>query len=267
MPSKSASAASLTVQQTFSSKVTAELKQYIKKAGGTVTIQYQDLKSGQGFQINGNKPMLAASTIKLPLTLYIMELAAKKKINLNQKLVYKKHHYYGGSGVIQYQKVGTAYTIRDLVKKAIIYSDNIAFIMLKERVGQANLIKFMKSLGGQYAYPNGHNYMSAADLTLYAKKLYQFSLTNPLGKELIGYMKKTIYNTTIPRGIKGPAIAHKVGMIPMYLVYNDVAIVFDHHPFVLAIMTKNISYNKSQKVIADLAAIVYKNHKAKYGTK
>ncbi|WP_169802737.1 serine hydrolase [Neobacillus soli] len=263
VPAKNASAAALTAHQDFSKKVSAELTKYIKKSGGTVTLQYQDLGTGDVFQIKGKTAGRAASTIKLPLALYIMEQASKGKINLNQKLVYKSRHYSGGSGVIQNQKVGTSYTIRDLVKKAMIYSDNIAFIMLKERVGQANLVKYIKSIGGQYAYPNGQNLTSANDLTIYAKKLYQFSKKSPLGEELVGYLKKTVYNTTIPKGIKGVAVAHKVGMIPAERIYNDAAIVYDKKPFVLAIMTKNLSYEKSQKVIADLAAIVYKQHKAK----
>ncbi|MDR6998851.1 serine hydrolase [Neobacillus niacini] len=268
LPSQSASAAELTAQKDFSKKALAELNRYIKKAGGTVTLQYQDLITDDSLQIRGKTSGRAASTIKLPLTLYIMEQASKGKINLNQKLTYKRYHYYGGSGVIQYQKVGTRYTIRDLVKKAIIYSDNIAFIMLKERVGQGNFIQYMKSLGGKYTYPNGQNLTSSKDLTIYAKKLYQFSNKSKYGKELVGYLKKTIYNTTIPRGIKGVSIAHKVGMIPMYKVYNDVAIVYENkQPFTLAIMTKNISYEKSQRVIADLARIVYKYHKAKTAAK
>ncbi|MGG1396567.1 serine hydrolase [Bacillus salipaludis] len=267
LPTQSASAAELTAQKDFSKKAAAELNRYIKKAGGTVTLQYQDLITGDSLQIRGKTSGRAASTIKLPLTLYIMEQASKGKINLNQKLTYKKHHYYSGSGVIQYQKVGTRYTIRDLVQKAIIYSDNIAFIMLKERVGQGNFVKYMKSLGGKYTYPNGQNLTSANDLTIYAKKLYQFSNKSKYGDELVGYLKQTIYNTTIPRGIKGVSIAHKVGMIPMYKVYNDVAIVYHQQPFTLAIMTKNISYEKSQRVIADLARIVYKYHIAKTAVK
>ncbi|OIK16326.1 hypothetical protein BIV60_04735 [Bacillus sp. MUM 116] len=267
VPGKNASAAELTAQQDFLTKASGELNQYIKKAGGTVTLQYQDLITGDSLQIRGKTSGRAASTIKLPLTLYIMEQASKGKINLNQKLTYQKSHYYSGSGVIQYQKVGTHYTIRDLVKKAIIYSDNIAFIMLKERVGQDNFIKYMKSLGGQYTYPNGQNLTSANDLSIYAKELYQFSNKSNYGKELVGYLKQTIYNTTIPRGIKAVSVAHKVGMIPMYKVYNDVAIVYDNQPFTLAIMTKNISYEKSQKVIADLAGIVYKYHKTKTAAK
>ncbi len=267
MPSNNASAAELTAHQDFSNKLSVELTNYIKKSGGTVTLQYQDIVTGEVFQIQGKTSGRAASTIKLPLALYIMEQASQGKINLNQKLKYKSYHYYGGSGVIQKQKVGTYYTIRDLVKKAMIYSDNIAFIMLKERVGQGNFIKYMKSVGGQYAYPNGRNLTSANDLTIYANRLYQFSEKNPLGKELVGYLKQTVYNTTIPRGIKGTAVAHKVGMIPDERIYNDAAVVYDNTPYVLAIMTKGISYEKSQRVIADLAAIVNKNHQAKASAK
>jgi len=263
IPSPQASAAELTAHQDFTKKVSVELNKYIKKSGGLVMLQYQDLVTGETFQIKGKTSSRAASTIKLPLALYIMEQAAKGKINLNQKLKYKSYHYYGGSGVIQKDKVGTSYTIRDLVKKAMIYSDNIAFIMLKERVGQQNFIKYMKSVGGKYAYPNGQNLTSAKDLTIYAKRLYLFSNKSPLGKELVGYLKKTVYNTTIPRGIKGTAVAHKVGMIPMDRIYNDAAIVYDKNPYVLAIMTRGISYEKSQKVIAGLAGIVNKHHKAK----
>nr|WP_164745702.1 serine hydrolase [Neobacillus mesonae] len=247
----------------FSTKLSTELKNYIKKSGGTVTLQYKDITTGEVFQLNGKTSGRAASTIKLPLALYIMEQASIGKINLNKKLKYKSYHYYGGSGIIQKKKVGTYFTIRELVKYAMVYSDNIAFIMLKEYVGQAKFIKYMKSLGGQYAYPNGRNLTSANDLTIYANKLYQFSKKSPYGQELAGYLKKTVYNTTIPRGIKGVPIAHKVGMIPADRIYNDAAVVYDQKPFVLAIMTRNISYEKSQKVIAGVAAIVYKHHKTK----
>lgn len=248
----------------FSADLSKELKNYIKKSGGTVTLQYKDLTSGEVFQLNGKTSGRAASTIKLPLATYVMEQAAKGKINLNKKLQYKSYHYFGGTGIIQKKKVGTKFTIRQLVKYAMVYSDNIAFIMLKEYVGANNFYKYMKSLGGQYAYPaNGLTVTSANDLMIYANKLYQFSNKSKYGQELVSYLKKTVYNTTIPRGIKGVSIAHKVGMIPASLIYNDVAIVFDKRPFVLAIMTRGLSNSKAEKVIADLAAMVYKHHKAK----
>lgn len=249
--------------QIFTQGLSKELNQYIKKSGGSITLHYREFSTGDEFKINSTSAKKAASTIKLPLALYVMELAAAKKIDLNEKLTYKRHHYYGGSGVIQKNKVGTKYTIRDLVKKAMIHSDNIAFIMLRERVGKNNFIAYMKKIGGKNAYPGGQNLTSSTDLVVYATRLYDFSKYNELGKELVEYLKNTDYNTTIPQGIKGVKTAHKVGMIPMSNIYNDIGIVYDKNPFALAVMTNNLSYKKSQKVIADIASIIYKYHRIK----
>jgi beta-lactamase class A/uncharacterized protein YgiM (DUF1202 family) len=263
LPSHQAEAATISSYQTFNQNLSKELKQYIKKSGGTITLHYREFSTGDEIKINSTGAKKAASTIKLPLALYVMELAAAKKINLNEKLTYKRHHYYGGSGVIQKKKFGTKYTIRDLVKKAMVHSDNIAFIMLREKVGKKNFIAYMKRIGGKNAYPKGQNLTSATDLVVYANRLYNFSRTNPLGIELVGYLKKTDYNTTIPKGIRGVQTAHKVGMIPASRIYNDVGIVYDKNPFALAVMTNKLSYTKSQKVIADISSIVYKHHKVK----
>ncbi|MBT2678803.1 serine hydrolase [Bacillus sp. ISL-35] len=263
LPSHQVQGATLSSYQSFNQNLSKELKKYIKKSGGTITLHYREFSTGDEFKMNSTSAKKAASTIKLPLALYVMELAAEKKINLNEKLTYKRHHYYGGSGVIQKKKFGSKYTIRDLVKKAMIHSDNIAFIMLRERVGKKNFIAYMKRIGGKNAYPKGQNLTSASDLIVYTNRLYNFSTTNALGKELVSYLKKTDYNTTIPKGIKGVSTAHKVGMIPASRIYNDVGIVYDKNPFALAVMTNNLSYTKSQKVIADISSIVYKHHKEK----
>jgi poly-gamma-glutamate capsule biosynthesis protein CapA/YwtB (metallophosphatase superfamily) len=237
-----------------------ELKEYIKPWQDKITLHYKNLISEVSYEINNDKKMPAASTIKLPLALYVMKLADQRDIDISEKLTYMSHHYYEGSGVIQNDKIGTSYTIEDLVEKAMVYSDNIAFIMLKERVGQDNFIQFMKSLGAKYTYPGGQNVTSAGDLILYAKEVYQFSKKSNYGEKLIKYLENTIHNTTIPQGIPDKKIAHKVGMIPKDLIYNDVAIVYGKVPFGLAVTTMGIGYEKSQEVIAGIANIVNKHH-------
>ena len=237
-----------------------KLEEYIKPWQGKITLHYQNLMSDTAFAINSDTKIPAASTIKLPLALYVLKLADQGKLELTEKLTYRSHHYYGGSGVIQNEKIGSSYTIEDLVEKAMVYSDNIAFIMLKERVGQNQFIEYMKSLGAANAYPGGQNITSASDLILYADETYRFSKESKNGAKLLNYLENTIYNTTIPKGIPNKKIAHKVGMIPKDLIYNDVAIVSDTEPFALAVMTKGISYEKSQEVIANIASIVYTHH-------
>ncbi|HYK74774.1 MAG TPA: CapA family protein, partial [Pseudoneobacillus sp.] len=243
-----------------------EIHNYIKPWQGNVTIHYKNLVSNVGYSLDSQSAVRAASTIKLPLALYTMKLAESGKIDLKEKLTYKEHHYYGGSGVIQNSKIGTQYTIEDLVQKAMVYSDNIAFIMLKERIGQNAFIQFMKNLGGKYTYPQGQNLTSAYDLSLYAKDLYQYSQKSSYGQKLVQYLKHTVYNTTIPKGISGIDVAHKVGMIPNEQIYNDIAIVFAKQPYTLAITTKTLPYEKSQQVIAKLASIINQYHQKQTNT-
>ncbi|WP_413300545.1 serine hydrolase [Bacillus sp. 1P10SD] len=238
----------------------ADLAQYIKPYQGKVTLRYQNLVTNEGYSLNSNTEVPAASTIKLPLALFVMKLADEGQIDLNETLTYQSRHYYGGSGVIQNDKVGSVYTIDELVEKALIYSDNIAFIMLKERVRPNQFVSFLKSLGAEYAYPGGRNTTSADDLTLYTEELYRYANQSVNGKKLVQYLEHTVYNTTIPQGIKDVPVAHKVGMIPMNLIYNDAAIVFADEPYTLAITTRGIAYERSQEVIAEIASIINNHH-------
>ncbi|MGX9133295.1 serine hydrolase [Rummeliibacillus sp. JY-2-4R] len=254
---------SAVAKESFNDSLSKELNNYIKKTGGDIAIEYNDLATNETFKMKSTKGYMAASTIKLPLALYVIELADKKKLNLSQKLTYKSYHYVGGSGVIQYQKVGTKYTIKDLVHKAMKYSDNIAFNMLKERVGETNFVKYMRNLGASNSTPNALRYTSTHDLVIYANRLYQYSKTSKNGKMIVDYLQHTIYNSAIPAGIKGGKISHKVGMMPIYKVSHDYGIVYGEDPYILAVMTKGFTYERSNHVIAGIASIVNKHHQKK----
>lgn len=240
------------------------INSYIKHSGGSITLVYRDLTTGDTYSINSSAAHRAASTIKLPLVMDVMNLVSHHKLSLKQKLTYHRYQYCDGSGVIQYKKVGSQYTIADLVKKAVEYSDNIAFIMLEDRVGRAQFHQYIKQIGGKYSYPRGINMTSAQDLTTFITKLYHDAKSNAYDRELITYLKHTKYNATIPAGIKGTVVAHKAGWMPDLKVSNDVAIVYDKHPYTLAILTNGFVYSHSTKVIAHLASLVNKYHKQKY---
>ena len=181
------------------------LDQTVKSASKEVpklALFYQNLVTGQSYSYQSTNVFSAASTIKLPLVLYVYELAAQNKINLQEKLTYKNHHFYGGSGVIQNEQIGSQYTIKELVEKSVVYSDNIAFNMLREKVGQANFIQYANSIGGTVVYPDGRNQTTAKDLSTYLGRLWDFSKKNPeLGQELINLLKNTVYQETVAKSV------------------------------------------------------------------
>lgn len=242
--------------QTLDQFVESSAKKYPQ-----LSVYYQNLSTGYSYSYKTTNIHSAASTIKLPLALYVYELAANKKINLNEKLTYKSSHYYGGSGVIQYDKVGTKYTIKDLLKKAIVYSDNIAFIMLREKVGKTNFINYAKSIGGKVVYPGGKNVTTVQDLSKYLQHVMNFSKKNPaLGNELVALLKNTVYKDTVAKSLNPSSVAHKVGYIPANKIYNDAALVYDEQPYILVVMTQGIPVGQDVKFISQLAEIVQQEH-------
>ncbi|QHE51051.1 hypothetical protein GS400_02890 [Pontibacillus sp. HMF3514] len=237
-----------------------EIEKYLGKNTDRVVFRYENLQTGEFVSKGGSLAKRAASTIKLPLALLIIELAKSEKIDLDQKLTYRSYHHYGGSGVIQFNEEGTTYTVEYLVQKMLVHSDNIAYIMLREHVGRQKFINFMEELGADYAYPNGKNYTSANDLTLYLKHLYRIKEESELAEQVFKWLQNTAYNHGIPQGVKQP-VAHKVGMIPMYNISNDTAIVLGESPYALTILTTNYSYNESKKIISELTTIIDRVHR------
>lgn len=178
-----------------------EIDQYLKCVGGSVGIEYIDLETGEKYTRNSKKAYVAASTGKLPLAMYIMELADQGKINLNKRLTYSAAFYVGGSGITRYDRVGTTYTIQTLIHRAMKYSDNIAFSMLRNYIGRDNYVKYMKKLGAQYSTSGAYQSTSAHDLSLYAQHLYKLSPNSKNMRVLIGYLKNTIYVKGIPAAV------------------------------------------------------------------
>ncbi|NBI27774.1 serine hydrolase [Chengkuizengella marina] len=231
------------------------------KSKGDIAFYYENLVTGTSMSYQKEKVYAGASTIKLPLAVYIYQEAANGNLNLDQKLTYSVIHYYEGSGVIQFQPFGTQYTIRDLVKKMIVHSDNVAYIMLTKKMGRANFISFLKEIGGKNVFPNGYNKLSAEDLAIYAKTLNEFIDEHELlGQELLDSFVYTDYNDTIPAGVSESNVAHKVGYLPLELIYHDVGIVFEEHPYILVIMTKGIPYEKVRGVIAQVTKKIHNIH-------
>ncbi len=227
-----------------------------------LSVYYHNLVTDQSYSYQSDQVVSAASTIKLPYVMYVYELAAKNEIDLNEELTYKSRHYYEGSGIIQHDKIGTTYTIKDLVEKSVVYSDNIAFNMLRERVGHTNFIAYAKSIGGTVVYPNGRNLTTAKDLAIYLRHLWDFSKKYPdLGNELLNLLKNTIYTDTVAKSVNPQKVAHKVGYLPLKRVYNDAAIVSDEYPYILVVMTQGIPVGTDVKLISNLADIVEQEHR------
>ncbi|MDQ0287622.1 beta-lactamase class A [Desulfofundulus luciae] len=237
-----------------------QLKEYLAQQPGVYGIYFKDLHSGTSFDINGDEPITAASTVKVPVVLYLNHLVAQGKLNWDDRVVYdSKQDYQGGAGILQFSaRDGDSYSLRVLANLSITISDNIAYRMLVRHLGKDNVARFMRDLGGQTVFPGGENITTARDMGRYMEAVLEFSREHPaLGERLLDDMANPIYHVGLPGKLPPEVrVAHKEGDV--WGVANDAGIVFAEHPYILVVLSRGeTDVDKGFARIAEISRMVY----------
>ena len=92
---------------------------------------YIDLTTGLTISYNADRQFAAASLIKAPYLMYILDMIAAGELSLDDVHTYRRaYHYIGGTGQIRYMEDGTQLTLRQIIEYIVYDSDNVAFKML-----------------------------------------------------------------------------------------------------------------------------------------
>jgi beta-lactamase class A len=232
------------------------LENYIKGFEGKYGIYYYNLIDNEEFGINDEDEFTAASTIKIPLNLYLYEKIKSGNVNPDGILSYQKQDYETGTGIIQSQSFGKKYTVRELSKLSIEISDNVAANMLFRFLGAYNVKEYMRQKGAKVVYDE-KNISSPRDMGLYMKLVYEFYKENStIGDELMSFFLNTKFNDRLPALLPETVkVAHKIGT--QVKVFNDVGIVFAQKPYIVSVMTDNINEAEAANVIANISKKIF----------
>ena len=185
-------------------------------------------------------------------------LATNKQIELDTRLTYTEDFKIDGTGIIQFEPLGTNYSLDKLAELVIRYSDNVAYLMLLNYVGEQNFINYLHELDNQS--PNNRVFSSPRILSKSMKYVVENKTNNPFIEKVYKWMEQTVFDDGIALGIPGVDVVHKTGWMPMYFVSNDVAVINDkNNPYILTIMTNGYDEEYSEKVLAELATIIDNN--------
>lgn len=220
----------------------------IKKFG----MVYYDINSNKSIEINGDKQFVAASTVKVPINMLIYDMIQDNKLNIDDKLKYRKSDYEEGAGILQGTDLSNPLTIKKLSDYSIIYSDNIAINMLLRKVGYKNRYNYIEEVVGQPIEHNG-NYTTPMNSFKILERLYLNPDKNEYYSGLIETMKKTQTHDRIDKYIPQEIVAHKIGDYGGYV--NDMAIVCTDNPYILTVFTNNMP--DSADIIAQVSKMIY----------
>lgn len=252
--------------------------------GAVVGLSFEDLQTGEKVSINPDTVFHAASTMKIPVMIEVLRRAKQGAFSLDQEvlLVNQFSSIVDGSpypmlkaddeDTALYALVGTRVPIRNLLKRMITRSSNLATNELISLVGAKNVTAMARAIGAnhtnvlrgvedQKAFDAGLiNTTTAADL---ATMLLTIDKGTALSPEASAEMKEILLaqevNDKIPAGLPpGTPVAHKTGEITA--VSHDAAVVYPpgRKPYVLVVMTRGLRDSaQSTALIADISRMVY----------
>ncbi|GAX37895.1 serine hydrolase [Nodularia sp. NIES-3585] len=194
---------------------------------------FVDLDTGSYVDVNSATSFPAASTIKVPILIAFFQDVDAGKIRLDEMLTMEKDMISGGSGNLQFQKVGSQYTALEIATRMSTISDNTATNMLIARLGGMEALNQRFQSWGLSAtairnpLPDlaGTNTTSPRELGNLMAMVNQGNLVSLRSRDLIlDIMRRTERNHLLPSGLgTGARIHHKTGDIATML--GDVGLI------------------------------------------
>lgn len=261
---------------------------------GEVSVAFGRFGGAGRYAYRADEPLPAASLIKLPIMLTVLERVAQGELRLDERLELHSDAQVGGSGVLQSLRPGLTPTLHDLLTLMTIVSDNTATNLLIGRVGVEAVNTWCRQSGlygtrlvGKLQLPEAErneaqrrgerNRTCAADILGLLMGLARGDLLPPAETELaLDILKRQVFTEALARPLPTDPeldaprveIASKSGCLAG--VWHDAGVVFrDGRPlYALAVMTSGSAdrrFHVEQEGVRLIAAVSRRVYEAVSG--
>ncbi|MDX2273580.1 MAG: serine hydrolase [Cyanobacteriota bacterium] len=247
----------------------AQLAALLTRPGLTVGAMFIDLDTGAYVDAGASQVYSAASVIKVPILVALLQAVDSGEIQLNESLTLTQEAMGGGSGVLQSRPLGSEVSVLEAATLMITVSDNMATNLLILRLGGMETLnqKFRQwgLLNTQLSWllPDleGTNTTSAHDMATLLNQIEQGNLLSRRSRDrLLDIMRRTQNQSMLPQGLgTGSRIAHKTGDIRSHV--GDVGLVDlpNGRRYLAAVLVKRDTPNdpRAYELVQDLSRVVY----------
>lgn len=226
---------------------------------GTYDIDVEDLTTGVHFGINADRPSIAASVIKLPIAIALLEAQSEGTVDLSAKITPKPEEIQDyGTGSIRYDAPGTSYTVQDLLTRMIKQSDNTAAVVLTDLLGQDKIQQRIDAWGlSQTSLKDDTS--TPADIGKLLAMLYAHKVLGPKQSlDLMGLMTNTDFEDRLPQPLpKYVEVAHKIGTEARGVVNDAAIVVLPGHPYVLTVFSEGTAESEATTALQKISQAVF----------
>lgn len=208
------------------------------------------------YGVNENRIFQAASLIKLPVIATLYMDFDSQKLSPNTTYILKESDKISGAGSLYYKDTGTKITYQDLASLMANQSDNTAFHITRNIVGDDQINNTIR-IFGMTNTDLENNKTTPKDIGVFFKNLYRDTLVSDKNRsQFINDLTKTSFETHLPAGIpQDIKVAHKYGR--EVHVVADGGIVFAPDPFIVVIMSDGVVETEADAAFPVLSELIY----------
>lgn len=244
----------------------------VENKADQIGVYYRDLENGHWMGVNEKEKFHPASLYKLPIMLAYLKNKTRTERE-TQKLVYpgapaiEEHPEYDLKN--SELQTGQSYTLKELIEKMIVSSDNGAKNLLLSAL-DPNYLKDTFSDLGINVPQSEQDEITPQNYSLFLRILYNASFVNARSSEwALDLLSRSTFRDGLVAGLPPDTqIAHKYGIYAEYqgkeikaVELHDCGIIYKGaNPSLLCVMTRGSHSTQGLKdAIRDITGIVYNN--------
>jgi len=239
-----------------SQEIVADFKSTTDGYSGIYSLYVYSLDQEYSFGVNKRDEQTAASLIKLPVMIGLYLEEEKGNIDLDDVYSLKNEDRVSGAGSLYNKSEGYKISYRELIALMGNQSDNTAFRIAVNLLGEEKIEEYIKEIGMTHtSYED--NITTPEDVGLLLTKLWQGELISKVNKqELLEYLSDTVFEQWLVAGIPDSVIVpHKFGR--EVHVVNDAGIVLTDNPYVVVLMTQGVIEREADELIPTLSKNIF----------
>ncbi|MBA4371399.1 MAG: hypothetical protein C0402_00910 [Thermodesulfovibrio sp.] len=254
----------------FQEKVETFLKSRMDpRWAASVSIYFRELNDGLWFSIGDTRKFVPASLRKVPLLISFLKKADREgPALLDREVVFSLSRDYNADQNIKPSQVmvpGRRYTIRELLFRMIVYSDNNAFRLLTGVVDTLDLDSIYATLRIQNPQSTqDDDFLSVQTYASFFRVLYNATyLSKEASDRALELLSQAEFRSGLVGGVPpGILVSHKFGehsdAKEGTVQLHDCGIVYyPEHPYILCVMSKGPNLEFLDDVIREVSRITY----------
>lgn len=237
-------------------KAKSEFVDLTNSYSGVYGLYVVRLVNGSRYGVNEDDVLQAASLIKLPVMAAMYKEVEEGGLSLETKYKLKREDKVSGAGSLQNKQAGYEITYRELLRLMGKQSDNTAFNIVRNLLGEDKINEVIRSMG-MVNTSLSENTTTPVDVGTFFEGLYNTNvISHEHANELLEFLTDTVFESWITAGLPdGTRFAHKFGR-ELHVV-NDAGIIFTENPYVIVVMGDKIVEREADEVIPKISKMVY----------